>query len=101
MWGNSFDFWNNNLESFKYLFGFFVSGKEVNFVSSHFFSSLSFHFVKHNKSVFSSFNIFLEISSSSSKRFDGHGSFRDFVSGMIHSSLESCKSGVTFFLFGG
>jgi len=45
VWGNSFDFWDNNFEGIEDLFGLFLSGEEVNIIISSLFSGLDFSFI--------------------------------------------------------
>lgn len=62
MWGNSFDFWDNNFEGIEDLFGLFLSSEEVDIIISSLGSGLFFSFIKENEGSFTSSDSFFEVS---------------------------------------
>lgn len=87
VWGNGFKLGNDNFKSIEDEFGLFLSSKEIFTVFGSLSSSSNFLLMKHNKHLFTSINVFDELSLSASKRFDSLSSFLDFISSMRNSGV--------------
>lgn len=87
VWGDGLKFWDDDLKGVKDELGLLLSGEEIDGVLGSLGSGGGFLFVKHNESLFTGGDVFLELSLSGSKRFDGLGGLSDLVSGMGHSSV--------------
>jgi len=89
VWGDGSKLGDDDLKGVEDELGLLLSGEEVLGVLGSLGSSGSFLLIKHDEGLLTSSDVLDELSSSSSKRFDGLGGLLDLVGGVGDSGVVS------------